>query len=88
MMRHEWNPDANDPNWYRAKGIIRIKSGRVHEHVIELRSRRTDEYVGTDIVVHSTETWPDSPKPWTNESQIRFIQYWKRRNVGRLWRKI
>jgi hypothetical protein len=80
-----WNPDAD--LWYRAKGIIRVKDGRVHEHVIELRSRRTDEYVGVDVV-HSTETWPSNPKPWTDESQKLFIARSKRRNSGRLWRKI
>jgi hypothetical protein len=84
---NEWNPDTSDP-WYRAKGVIRIKDGRVHEHVIELRSRRTDEYCGVDIVQSSSESWPNSPKPWTDESQKRFIQYWERRNAGRLWRKI
>jgi hypothetical protein len=88
VRSHAWNPDANDPNWYRAKGIILVRNGRVHEHVIELRSRRTDEYVGTDIV-QSSETWPNSSKlkPWTDESQKRFIQYWERRNAGRLWRR-
>jgi hypothetical protein len=87
MRPHEWNPDANDPNWYRSRGIILVRNGQVHEHVIELRSRRTDEYVGVDVV-HSTETWPMEPKTWTSESQVRFVQYWERRNAGRLWRRV
>jgi hypothetical protein len=81
-----WNPDAD--LWYRAKGIIRVKDGRVHEHVIELRSRSTDEYVGVDIVQSPSESWPKEPKPWTDESQKLFAANWERRNAGRLWRRV
>jgi hypothetical protein len=74
--------------WYRAKGVIIVRNGRVHRHWIELRSVRTDEYVGTEPIVSAdSDTWPSNPQPWTDESQKLFIAYWKRRNAGRLWRR-
>jgi hypothetical protein len=80
--------NASDPLWYRARGIITVRNGRVHRHWIELRSRRTDEYVGTEPLVSAdSDVWQDHGKPWTDESQKNFIQYEKRRNSGRLWRR-